>query len=82
MLRDFLQCLKKSNFQKIFSINEIKKYKKRLNKYNCFAMSCCKEAFVKALGLQLTNGMKFKEIEITNTNEGFKIKLKKIRLRL
>tara|TARA_Y100000816_G_C26056128_1_gene554222 strand:- start:841 stop:1227 length:387 start_codon:yes stop_codon:yes gene_type:complete len=67
------------NFQKrIFSINEIKKCKKRLNKYNCFAMRfAAKEAFVKALGTGISNGIKFKEIEITNTDKGKpEIKLK------
>ena len=37
-----------------------------------------KEAFVKALGTGISNGIKFKEIEITNTNKGKpEIKLKK-----
>ena len=64
--------LKKDSFKKrIFSNYEINFCQKKKNKYSCFAKRfAAKEAFSKALGTGISNGLNFKEIEIFNNKRG------------
>ncbi len=66
------KSIKSKNFLKrIFSEKEILKCKKISNSYNCFAKRfAAKEAFSKALGTGISNGINFKEIIILNKKSG------------
>ena len=56
---------------RIFHEKEILKCKKTNNSINCYAKRfAAKEAFSKALGLGISKGLKFKEIEINNNKFG------------
>lgn len=63
---------RKINFRKkIFSKNEINYCNKKINKFDCYAKRfAAKEAFSKALGTGISNGIKFNEITIDNNNKG------------
>ena len=64
--------LKKKNFiNRIFNEKEILKCKKVYNQYNCFAKRfAAKEAFSKALGTGISNGINFNEIVVLNNSSG------------
>ena len=64
--------IKKNSFKKrIFSNKEISFCQKRKDKYACFAKRfAAKEAFSKALGTGISNGLYFKDIEINNDKKG------------
>ena len=64
--------LKKKNFiNRIFNEKEILKCKKVVNQYNCFAKRfAAKEAFSKALGTGISNGINFNEIIVLNNKSG------------
>ena len=64
--------LKKKNFiNRIFNEKEILKCKKVVNRYNCFAKRfAAKEAFSKALGTGISNGINFNEIIVLNNKSG------------
>jgi holo-[acyl-carrier protein] synthase len=66
------RSLKKKFFLKrIFHEKEILKCKKIINSYNCYAKRfAAKEAFSKALGTGISNGIKFNEIIILNKKSG------------
>ena len=66
------KSLKNKNFLKrIFSEKEILKCKKISNSYNCYAKRfAAKEAFSKALGTGISNGINFNEIIILNKKSG------------
>ena len=56
---------------KVFSTNEIKNSKKKYNKTNYFAKRfAAKEAFLKALGTGISNGISLKDISIKNNKYG------------
>ena len=56
---------------RLFNQIEIKKCKKVLNKENCYAKRfAAKEAFSKAVGTGISNGIHFNEIVITNNKFG------------
>jgi holo-[acyl-carrier protein] synthase len=63
---------KNKNFKKkIFSLNEIKTIESKLNKITSYAKRfAAKEAFSKALGTGISNGISFNEISINNNNKG------------
>ena len=61
----------KTFINRTFSINEIIKSKKILNKTNYFAKRfAAKESFVKAVGSGFRDGINFKDIEISNNKLG------------
>ena len=61
----------KTFVNRTFSINEIIKSKKILNKTNYFAKRfAAKESFVKAVGSGFRDGINFKDIEISNNKLG------------
>tara|TARA_B100001063_G_C16449243_1_gene397513 strand:- start:104 stop:487 length:384 start_codon:yes stop_codon:yes gene_type:complete len=64
--------LKNKNFiKRIYNEKEISKCKKINNKINCFAKRyAAKEAFSKALGTGISNGINFNEIIILNKKSG------------
>ena len=64
--------LKNRNFiKRIFNEKEILKCKKTNNSINCFAKRfAAKEAFSKALGTGISNGINFNEIVILNKKSG------------
>ena len=64
--------LKNKNFiNRVFSLNEIKKCNKQVNKANCYAKRfAAKEAFSKALGTGISKGINFKEIIVYNIKSG------------
>ena len=64
--------LKNRNFvNRIFNEKEISKCKKTNNSINCYAKRfAAKEAFSKALGTGISNGINFKEIIILNKKSG------------
>ena len=64
--------LKNKNFiNRIFNEKEILKCKKNKNSINCFAKRfAAKEAFSKALGTGISNGINFNEIVILNKKSG------------
>ena len=63
--------IKKSFLNKLFSIEEILKCSKKINSKNCFAKRfAAKEAFSKALGTGISNGINFNEIIILNEKKG------------
>ena len=56
---------------KVFSTNEIENSKKKYNKTNYFAKSfAAKEAFLKALGTGVSNGISLKDISVKNNKYG------------
>ena len=56
---------------KVFSTNEIKNSKKKYNKINYFAKRfAAKEAFLKALGTGVSNGISLKDISVKNNKYG------------
>tara|TARA_B100001564_G_C20562908_1_gene634600 strand:+ start:174 stop:557 length:384 start_codon:yes stop_codon:yes gene_type:complete len=64
--------LKNKNFvNRIFNEKEILKCKKTKNTFNCYAKRfAAKEAFSKALGTGISNGVNFNEIIILNKKSG------------
>ena len=64
--------LKKKNFiKRIFDEKEILKCKKLTKYHNCFAKRfAAKEAFSKALGMGISNGINFNEITVLNNKSG------------
>ncbi len=64
--------LKNKNFvNRIFNENEIIKCKKIKNSINCYAKRfAAKEAFSKALGTGISNGINFNEIVVLNNKSG------------
>ena len=64
--------LKNRNFiNRIFNEKEILKCKKTKNTFNCYAKRfAAKEAFSKALGTGISNGINFNEIIILNKKSG------------
>ena len=67
------QLIKKNtNFKKrIFSQSEIRQCNANTNKYACYSKRfAAKEAFSKALGTGISNGLNFNEIVIKNDNKG------------
>jgi holo-[acyl-carrier protein] synthase len=74
----FKKTLKNKNFiNRVFNIIEIKKCNSNINKVNCYAKRfAAKEAFSKAIGTGISNGINFKEIIVYNIKTGKpKIKL-------
>ena len=62
---------KKSFLNRVFNKNEINKCIKQVNKANCFAKRfAAKEAFSKALGTGISNGVNFNEIIVHNIKSG------------
>ena len=66
------KALKKKNFKKrIFSTNEIKAVENKFNQIASFAKRfAAKEAFSKALGTGISEGLSFKDISINNDKKG------------
>jgi len=66
------KSLKSKNFiKRVFNEKEIFKCKKLSNSINCFAKRfAAKEAFSKALGTGISNGINFNEIIILNKKSG------------
>ena len=66
------RLLKTKNFiSRIFSQKEIKKSQNLSNKTSYFSKKfAAKEAFLKAVGTGITKGINFKDITVTNTNNG------------
>jgi len=66
------KALKNKNFKKrIFSPKEIKAVKNKFNKTASFAKRfAAKEAFSKALGTGISEGLSFKDISINNDKKG------------
>ena len=57
--------------KRIFSLKEINYCDKKKYSYLCYAKRfAAKEAFVKAIGTGITNGISLKEIEVSNNKEG------------
>ena len=66
------KSLKNKNFiNRIFNEKEILKCKKTKNSINCYAKRfAAKEAFSKALGTGISDGINFNEIIVLNKNSG------------
>ncbi len=66
------RLLKTKKFiSRIFSQKEIKKSQNLSNKTSYFSKKfAAKEAFLKAVGTGITKGINFKDITVTNTNNG------------
>ena len=66
------KSIQNRNFlNRIFSKDEIYKFKKLINKSNCYAKRFAgKEAFSKALGTGISNGIAFNEILVLNEKNG------------
>ena len=66
------RLLKTKKFiSRIFSQKEIKKSQNLSNKTTYFSKKfAAKEAFLKAVGTGITEGINFKDITVTNTNNG------------
>ena len=66
------KSLKNKNFiNRIFNENEILKCEKIKNSMNCYAKRfAAKEAFSKALGTGISNGINFNEIVVLNNKSG------------
>ena len=61
----------KETKERIFTKNEIKSCEKVKNKFACYAKRfAAKEAFAKALGIGISKGLSFNEIEIRNNYNG------------
>ena len=62
---------KKSSISRLFYKDEILRCYKKKNQYNCFAKRfAAKEAFSKALGTGISNGINFNEIIVLNKTSG------------
>ena len=66
------KSLKNKNFlKKLFNKGEIAKCSKLINSINCYAKRfAAKEAFSKALGTGISNGINFNEITVLNEKSG------------
>ena len=66
------KSLKNVNFlSRVFNSKEILKCKKKVSSFNCYAKRfAAKEAFSKALGTGISNGISFNEIIILNKKSG------------
>ena len=64
--------IKNKNFiKRIYTYQEVLKCKKAVNKHNCYAKRfAAKEAFSKALGTGISNGINFNEITVLNNKSG------------
>ena len=64
--------IKNKNFiKRIYNYQEILKCKKSFNQINCYAKRfAAKEAFSKALGTGISNGINFNEITVLNNKSG------------
>ena len=71
-IRRIKLSLKKKKFiNRIYNEQEVLKCKKAVNQHNCFAKRfAAKEAFSKALGTGISNGIKFNEITVLNNKLG------------
>ena len=62
---------KKKFIRRIYNEQEVLKCKKAVNKNNCYAKRfAAKEAFSKALGTGISNGIYFNEITVLNNKSG------------
>ena len=67
------KAIKKNNdfIKRVFTTNEIKFCKSKKNAHSFFSKRfAAKEAFSKALGIGISKGLTFKEIEIIKDNKG------------
>ena len=66
------KSLKNKDFiDRLFSKNEVKKCNNQINKANCYAKRfAAKEAFAKAIGTGISNGINFNEIIVHNIKSG------------
>lgn len=66
------KSIKNKNFvNKLFSKNEIQRCNNQINKANCYAKRfAAKEAFSKAMGTGISQGINFKEIIVHNIKSG------------
>ena len=66
------KLLKNKNFiRRLFNKEEVSKCSKLINSNNCYAKRfAAKEAFAKALGTGIANGINFNEIKILNEKNG------------
>ena len=66
------KSIKNKDFiKRVFNITEIKKCNKNTNKENCYTKRfAAKEAFAKALGTGISNGLNFNEIIVYNIKSG------------
>ena len=64
--------IKKKNFiKRIYNKQEVLKCKKATNQHNCYAKRfAAKEAFSKAFGTGISNGINFNEIIVLNNKNG------------
>ena len=64
--------LKKKNFiKRIYNKQEVLKCKANISQHNCYAKRfAAKEAFSKALGTGISNGVNFNEITVLNNKSG------------
>ena len=64
--------LTKKNFiNRIFDKQEVLKCKRVISQYNCYAKRfAAKEAFSKAIGTGISNGINFNEITVLNNSSG------------
>ncbi len=61
----------KDFINRLFNKNEIKKCNNQINKANCYAKRfAAKEAFSKAIGTGISNGINFNEIIVYNIKSG------------
>lgn len=57
--------------ERVFTPNEVEICRRRASPYSAFALRfAAKEAFSKAVGLGMTNGVKWREIEVYNERSG------------
>ena len=71
--KKFSKIIKKNKkfIQRIYTKEEQNNCSLKFNKFNCFAKRfAAKEAFSKALGTGISNGISFKGIEILNNSKG------------
>ena len=66
------KSLKNKNFiNRLFDKKEVKKCNRQINKANCYAKRfAAKEAFSKAIGTGISNGINFNEIIVHNIKSG------------
>ena len=63
--------INKKFIDRIFNKNEVIRCNKQVNKVNCYSKRfAAKEAFAKALGTGVSNGINFNEIIVTNEKSG------------
>ena len=66
-----LSLKKKKFIKRIYNEQEVLKCKKAINQHNCYAKRfAAKEAFSKALGTGISNGINFNEITVLNNKLG------------